>query len=122
MKGKHIEYVPIDLNLNKNVVCITGANMGGKTVTLRMTGQIAAMASFGMFVPCEYAKLCLFEHIFISAGDDQSIEKGLSTFGAEIVNLKEAIKNSDRRSLILIDELAGGTNPKEECMQLQRQW
>ena len=113
LKDKHIEYVPIDLNLNKNVVCITGANMGGKTVTLRMTGQIAAMASFGMFVPCEYAKLCLFEHIFISAGDDQSIEKGLSTFGAEIVNLKEAIKNSDRRSLILIDELAGGTNPKE---------
>jgi DNA mismatch repair ATPase MutS len=113
LKDKHIEYVPIDLALNKNVVCITGANMGGKTVTLRMTGQLAAMASYGMFVPCEYAKLCLFEHIFISAGDDQSIEKGLSTFGAEIVNLKEAIKNSESRSLILIDELAGGTNPKE---------
>ena len=113
LKDKHLEYVPIDLTLNKNVVCITGANMGGKTVTLRMTGQIAAMASLGMFVPCEYAKLCLFEHIFISAGDDQSIERGLSTFGAEIINLKEAIKNSDKRSLILIDELAGGTNPKE---------
>ncbi|HHZ00411.1 MAG TPA: DNA mismatch repair protein MutS, partial [Tissierellia bacterium] len=113
LKEKHVEYVPIDLNLNKNVVCITGANMGGKTVTLRMIGQVAAMASFGMFVPCEYARICLFEHIFISTGDDQSIDKGLSSFGAEIVNLKEAIKNSDRRSLILIDELAGGTNPKE---------
>jgi DNA mismatch repair ATPase MutS len=113
LKDKHIEYVPIDLNLNKNVVCITGANMGGKTVSLRMIGQIAAMASLGMFVPCEYAKLCLFEHIYISVGDDQSIEKGLSTFGAEIVNLKEAIKNSSNRCLILIDELAGGTNPKE---------
>lgn len=113
LKDKHIEYVPIDLNLNKNVVCITGANMGGKTVTLRMVGQIAAMASLGMFVPCEYAKLCLFEHIYISVGDDQSIEKGLSTFGAEIVNLKDAIKNSSNRCLILIDELAGGTNPKE---------
>lgn len=113
LKDKHIEYVPIDLNLNKNVSCITGANMGGKTVTLRMIGQIAAMASFGMFVPCEYARLCLFERIFISAGDNQSIEKGLSTFGAEIVNLKEALKSSDLRCLILIDELAGGTNPKE---------
>ena len=113
LKEKHIQYVPIDLNLNKNVSCITGANMGGKTVTLRMIGQIAAMASFGMFVPCEYARLCLFEHIFISAGDNQSIEKGLSTFGAEMVNLKEVIKSSDRRCLILIDELAGGTNPKE---------
>lgn len=113
LKDKHLEYVTIDLNLNKKVVCITGANMGGKTVSLRMIGQIAAIASFGMFVPCEYAKLCLFEHIFISAGDAQSIEKGLSTFGAEIVNLKEAIKNSSNRCLILIDELAGGTNPKE---------
>ncbi len=113
LRDKHIEYVPIDLSLNKNVSCITGANMGGKTVSLRMTGQIAAMASLGMFVPCEYAKLCLFDNIFISAGDEQSIEKGLSTFGAEIVNLKEAIKNSFKRCLILIDELAGGTNPKE---------
>ena len=113
LKDKHIKYVPIDLRLNKKVTCITGANMGGKTVTLRMIGQIAAMASFGMLVPCEYAKLCLFEHIFISAGDAQSIEKGLSTFGAEMVNLKEAIKNSHSRCLILIDELAGGTNPKE---------
>ena len=113
LKDKHIEYVPVDLSLNKNVICITGANMGGKTVSLRMIGQIAAMASLGMFVPCEYAKLCLFEHIYISVGDDQSIEKGLSTFGAEIVNLKEAINNSSRRCLILIDELAGGTNPKE---------
>ncbi|HHZ02170.1 MAG TPA: DNA mismatch repair protein MutS [Tissierellia bacterium] len=113
LKEKQIEYVPIDVSLNKNVVCITGANMGGKTVSLRMIGQIAAMASFGMFVPCEYARLCLFEHIYISVGDDQSIEKGLSTFGAEIVNLKEAINNSSQRCLILIDELAGGTNPKE---------
>ncbi len=113
LKEKHREYIPVDLNLRKNVICITGANMGGKTVSLRMTGQIAAMASYGMFVPCESARLCLFDHIFISVGDDQSIEKGLSTFGAEIVNLKEAIDYSDTRCLILIDELAGGTNPKE---------
>lgn len=113
LKEKHKEYVPIDLNLRKNVICITGANMGGKTVSLRMIGQIAALASYGMFVPCQYSRLCLFDHIFISVGDDQSIEKGLSTFGAEIVNLKEALDYSNERCLILVDELAGGTNPKE---------
>ena len=113
LKEKHKTYVPIDINLRKNVICITGANMGGKTVSMRMIGQIAALAAYGMFVPCDYARLCLFEHIFISVGDDQSIEKGLSTFGAEIVNLKEALDYSDKRCLILIDELAGGTNPKE---------
>ena len=101
------------MNLNKKVICITGANMGGKTVSLRMIGQIISAAAYGMFVPCESAKICLFSHIHISVGDDQSIEKGLSTFGAEIVNLKEALENAGERSLILIDELAGGTNPKE---------
>ncbi|WP_313339227.1 MutS-related protein [Sedimentibacter sp.] len=113
LKEKHKEYIPVDINIRKNVVCITGANMGGKTVSLRMIGQIAAMVSFGLFVPCEYAEVCLFDNIYISVGDDQSIEKGLSTFGAEIMNLKEALDNSDRKCLILIDELAGGTNPKE---------
>ncbi len=113
LKEKHLEYVAIDLNLKKNVTCITGANMGGKTVSLRMIGQIEALASYGMFVPCEYARLCLVDHIFISVGDDQSIERGLSTFGAEIVNLKQALENSDEQCLILVDELAGGTNPKE---------
>jgi len=113
LKEKHKEYVPIDLSLKTNVTCITGANMGGKTVSLRMIGQIASAASYGMYVPCEYARVCLFDHIHISVGDDQSIEKGLSTFGAEIVNLKEALENSNERCLILIDELAGGTNPKE---------
>lgn len=113
LKEKHREYVTVDVNLRKNVICITGANMGGKTVSLRMIGQIAALVAYGMFVPCEYARVCLFDHIFISVGDDQSIERGLSTFGAEIVNLKEALDYSEERCLILIDELAGGTNPKE---------
>ena len=113
LKEKHKEYAPIDVFLKTNVTCITGANMGGKTVSLRMIGQIASAVSYGMYVPCEYARVCLFDHIHISVGDDQSIEKGLSTFGAEIVNLKEALENSDERCLILIDELAGGTNPKE---------
>lgn len=113
LKEKKKEYTPISVNLRKNVICITGANMGGKTISLRMVGQIVSAASYGMFVPCESAKVCLFNHIHISVGDDQSIEKGLSTFGAEIINLKSAINNSGRRSLILIDELAGGTNPKE---------
>lgn len=113
LKEKRREYMPVDVNLRKNVVCITGANMGGKTVSLRMIGQIAALTAYGMYVPCEYAKVCLFDHIFISVGDDQSIEKGLSTFGAEIVNLKQALDYSESRCLILIDELAGGTNPKE---------
>lgn len=113
LKQKKKNYTKVSVKLKQSVACITGANMGGKTVSLRMIGQIAASASYGMFVPCESAKICLFNHIHISVGDDQSIEKGLSTFGAEIINLKYALENANDKSLILIDELAGGTNPKE---------
>jgi len=79
LRKRNQQFTPISVSLREGVTCITGANMGGKTVSLRMIGQIASAASYGMFVPCEYAKLCLFEHIHISVGDDQSIEKGLST-------------------------------------------
>ncbi len=113
LKEKKKEYTAISVDLNKKITCITGANMGGKTVSLRMIGQIACAASYGMYVPCEYATLCLFEHVHISVGDSQSIERGLSTFGSEILNVKHALSSSKNRSLILIDELAGGTNPKE---------
>jgi DNA mismatch repair protein MutS2 len=113
LKQKKKKYTSISVNLSKKIICITGANMGGKTVSLRMIGQIVSTAAYGIFVPCESSKICLFDHIHISVGDEQSIEKGLSTFGAEIVNLKEALENANKRSLILIDELAGGTNPKE---------
>jgi len=113
LRKKNKECMPVSLELYKKVTCITGANMGGKTVSMRMVAQIVLAASYGMYVPAEYAEICLFNHIHISVGDDQSIEKGLSTFGAEIVNLKFALETADDRSLILIDELAGGTNPKE---------
>lgn len=113
LKEKNKVYTPVSINLNCNVTCITGANMGGKTVSLKMIGQVAAMAHYGMFVPCEKAEIGLSNFIFISTGDNQSIEKGLSSFGAEIIHLKVVLDKAYKRGLILIDELAGGTNPKE---------
>lgn len=110
-KGK--EYTPIDVCLNKEVALITGANMGGKSVSLKMIGLLQAMFQYGMFVPAERFSSVLFEFIHVSAGDEQSIDKGLSTFGAEIKNINEALKKSKKSGLILIDELARGTNPHE---------
>jgi dsDNA-specific endonuclease/ATPase MutS2 len=110
-KGK--SYVPVSVNLNRPATCITGANMGGKTVSLKMIGLVAAAAALGLHVPCKDCTIGLSENIFISIGDEQSVEKGLSTFGAEICNIKRALERADERCLILIDELAGGTNPVE---------
>lgn len=106
-------YTPVSISLNKGVSCITGANMGGKTVTLRMVGMLTAMAQMGLYVPASKMALSPRNFIYISVGDDQSTDKGLSTFGAEIEHMKDVISMADLKGLILVDELASGTNPKE---------
>lgn len=107
------QFTPINVSLKKSVTLITGANMGGKTVSLKMIGQVVSLAQYGFFVPCKKLKMPLFDFIFVSVGDFQSIDMGLSTFGGEIVEIEQAIKRSDEYGLILIDELARGTNPLE---------
>lgn len=113
LSKKNKTYTPVSIKLDRPTTSITGANMGGKTVTLKMIGQIAYAAALGLYVPADRCTIGLSGKIFISIGDEQSVEKGLSTFGAEIQNLTEIFKNVDKRCLILIDELAGGTNPVE---------
>jgi len=106
-------YTPVSITLEKGVSCITGANMGGKTVTLRMVGMLTAMAQMGLFVPAREMSFSPRNFVYISVGDDQSTDKGLSTFGAEIEHMKEVISMAELKGLILVDELASGTNPKE---------
>ena len=110
-KGK--SYTPISVSLNKGVTLITGANMGGKTVSLKMVGLLAAMAQYGFLIPADHMEVGMNAFIYVSAGDEQSIDMGLSTFGAEIRSVKEALIKSEEEGLILIDELARGTNPHE---------
>ena len=106
-------FTPINVSLKKSVTLITGANMGGKTVSLKMIGQVVTMAQYGFFVPCKKLEMPLFDYVFVSVGDFQSIDMGLSTFGGEIVEIERAIKREHEFGLILIDELARGTNPLE---------
>jgi DNA mismatch repair protein MutS2 len=110
-KGKH--YMPISVELSEGVTLITGANMGGKTVSLKMVGLLVCMAQYGLLVPASYMSFQPFEFIYISCGDEQSVDLGLSTFGGEIKSITEVISRSKDRGLVLLDELARGTNPKE---------
>lgn len=123
-EGRHLEvetllekkgqkYQPVSLYLEQGVACITGANMGGKTVSLKLAGLVALMAQYGFFVPAQRVRLGLSQHIQMLIGDSQSLERGLSSFGGEMEELREALDLSKPRSLLLIDELASGTNPKE---------
>lgn len=105
-------YTPIDVELNQGVTVITGSNMGGKTLTLRMIGLLVAMAQHGLCVPAAEMKFNLRSFIYFSVDDDQT-SGDLSSFGQEIVGLKEALIYKDEMGLLLIDELGRGTNPEE---------
>ena len=113
IRKKGGEYCPVSISLAQGVTCITGANMGGKTVSLKLVGMIAIMAQYGYFVPAASARVGLSNFMQILIGDSQSIERGLSSFGSEMEELKEMMDNSRDRSLLLIDEIASGTNPVE---------
>lgn len=113
LKKIGLAYTPISLELKEGVTCITGANMGGKTVSLKLVGLLTSMAQHGLLVPAKEMTLGLSNFIKASIGDFQSTDKGLSTFGGEIKLIQEAIEISENKGLILIDELASGTNPEE---------
>ena len=110
---KNKRYCPVSIELQDGVTCITGANMGGKTVSLKLVGLVAMMTQYGFFVPCSSARIGLSNYIHILIGDSQSLQRGLSSFGSEMEELKEILDHSKERSLILIDEIASGTNPVE---------
>ena len=110
-KGK--TFCPISLSLADGVTMITGANMGGKTISLKLAGQIPIFAQYGFFVPAKHTKIGLSNYMQILIGDSQSVERGLSSFGSEMEELKEILDKGQERSLILIDEIASGTNPTE---------
>lgn len=100
-----------------HVLLITGSNTGGKTVTLKNIGLAACLAQSGMPILAKRAILPFFTQIFIDIGDDQSIQESLSTFSAHISKLAAICDHVSEASLILLDELGSGTDPKEgECL------
>ncbi|MDD3167894.1 MAG: hypothetical protein PHC91_00335 [Eubacteriales bacterium] len=113
LNQKNKQYCPVSIKLQDGVTCITGANMGGKTVSLKLVGLVAMLTQYGFFVPCSAAKIGLSNYIHILIGDSQSMQRGLSSFGSEMEELKEILDQSRERSLLLIDEIASGTNPIE---------
>ncbi|MBR2578509.1 MAG: Smr/MutS family protein, partial [Erysipelotrichaceae bacterium] len=94
-------------------IVISGTNTGGKTVGLKLIGLSVLMSYLGIPVLASEARIPLFNEVYIDIDDNQSISNALSTFSAHITNINSILKQADENSLILIDELISGTDPKE---------
>ena len=107
---------PLDLVCDGDLkaLVISGPNAGGKTIALKTVGLIMLMDRSGLLAPCDHGTAVPFyDEVFVDIGDDQSIEKSLSTFSSRIVRLKHILERSSDRSLVLIDEIGDGTDPEE---------
>ena len=107
---------PVELLIppGKRALVITGPNTGGKTVALKTLGLLALMAQSGIAIPvAEGSRLPCFRAIYADVGDEQSIERNLSTFSAHVANLTEIVERDEGPALVLLDEPGVGTDPDE---------
>ncbi len=115
LKKLNKEVVPLTIKLDKenHILLISGPNAGGKSVCLKTVGIVQYMLQCGILPPVySNSHFGIFDNLFIDIGDEQSIENELSTYSSHLSNMKFFMQKGNAKSLILIDEFGGGTEPQ----------
>lgn len=109
------QIIPLDIELedDKRLLIISGPNAGGKSVCLKTVGLLQYMIQCGLLIPLDERSIVgVFDNIFIDIGDEQSIENDLSTYSSHLTNMKFTVRNCNTKTILLIDEFGGGTEPQ----------
>jgi len=114
LQKENRKIVPLNIKLTEeeHILLISGPNAGGKSVCLKTTGLLQYMLQCGMLIPLsEGSRTGIFNQLFIDIGDEQSLENDLSTYSSHLINMKHFVRNSNEKTLVLIDEFGTGTEP-----------
>ena len=103
----------LSLTEHNRIICISGPNAGGKSITLKTVGLLQLMIQNGILVPCHpKSEMFFFDKIMTDIGDNQSIENHLSTYSSRLRKMSGMIREADKKSLLLIDEFGTGSDPE----------
>lgn len=104
----------LQLGVDFNCLIISGANTGGKTVMLKTIGLCALFAMYGLHIPASPdSEIGIFSNIMADIGDDQNLSQSLSTFSGQLTIINNILQRADSRTLVIIDEIIVGTNPRQ---------
>lgn len=114
LRAQKKEAIPLSLELNEQrVMVVSGPNAGGKSVVLKTVLLLQYMVQCGLFVTADpESRFGIFDYLGIDCGDGQDIQQGLSTFSAHLQHLKNLLEHASERSLIGMDEIGAGTDPR----------
>lgn len=114
LKAQKREAIPLSLSLSEQrVMVVSGPNAGGKSVVLKTVLLLQYMVQCGLYVTADpESRFGMFDYLGIDCGDGQDIQQGLSTFSAHLQHLKNLLSHATEKSLIGMDEIGAGTDPR----------